>query len=50
MDLIRESKESDAARLSAMEKRVLITKAVATTHELMAKRGAFKRAFIATGT
>ena len=50
MDLIRESKESDTARLSAMEKRILITKAVALTYELLAKRGAFKRAFIATGT
>ena len=50
LGLVRVSKESKTTRLSAMEKRILITKAVAEKHELMAKSGAFKRAFIATGT
>ena len=36
--------------MSAMEKRICITKVVANTHEALAKAGAFRRAFIATGT
>ena len=49
-ELVRESKDSKSPHLSAMEKRILITKAVAEKHELLAKSGAFRRAFIATGT
>ena len=40
----------EAIRLSALKKRVLITKAVANVHEQLARSGAFQRSFIATGT
>ena len=36
--------------MKPLEKRVLITKIVADTHERLALSGAFERAFIATGT
>ena len=36
--------------MTAAERRILITKSVANTHDRLWKTGAFKRAFIATGT
>ena len=50
MKLIRLAEDAKTARMSAMEKRIMITKAVAETHERLAKSGAFRRSFIATGT
>ena len=45
------SKDKSSFRMSAMEKRICITKVVANTHEALAKAaGVFRRAFIATGT
>ena len=35
---------------TVMDKRILITKAIAEAHERLAKKGAIRRSFIATGT
>ena len=45
-----DAKESSSVKLSAQEKRILITKAIGDVHERLLKGGAFKRSFIATGT
>ena len=37
-------------KLSALKKRVLITKAVGDVLELLCRNGAFRRSFLATGT
>ena len=50
MKLLQQRKENSPVRLTALAKRVLITKAVARAHERLATRGSFGRAFIATGT
>ena len=50
MKLLRERKEKSPGRLTALAKRVLITRADARVHERLAARGTFRRAFIATGT
>ena len=50
MKLIRSAKDAKTVRMSAMEKRIIITKAAAETHERLAKSGAFRRSFIETGT
>ena len=50
MKLLQERKENSPVRLTALAKRVLITKAVARVHERLATRGSFRRPFIATGT
>ena len=48
--MIRESNLENLVHMTAMDKRILITKAIAEAHERLAKKGAFRRAFIATGT
>ena len=48
--MIRESNPENMVHMTAMDKRILITKAIAEAHERLAKKGAFRRAFIATGT
>ena len=48
--MIRESNPENMMHMTAMDKRILITKAIAEAHERLAKKGAFRRAFIATGT
>ena len=50
MKCLRENKKLDKLKLTPLQKRILITKAVAETHHSLARSGAFKRAFIATGT
>ena len=50
MRLIRENKGTDSTRMNPLEKRVLTTKIVAETHEQLARSGAFRKAFVATGT
>ena len=50
MRLIRKNKEATSIKMKPLEKRVLITKIVAETHERLARDGVFKRAFLATGT
>lgn len=50
MRKINESNGGSIVQMTAQEKRVLITRAVADVHERLAKSGAFRRAFIATGT
>ena len=50
MQLMRESEGSDIFRMKPLEKRVLMTKIVADTHERLARNGTFERAFVATGT
>ena len=50
MKQFREHKKLESLRLSPLKKRILITKTVADTHESLARSGAFKRAFVATGT
>ena len=50
MRIIRNSNGSSALTMPPLEKRVLITKTVADTHQRLAKSGAFRRSFIATGT
>ena len=50
MKKLRLASDNKMVRLSAMERRIVITKAVAETHERLAKKGAFRRSFIATGT
>ena len=50
MKLLRESKGTESIRLNPLAKRVLITKAVADTHNRLAISGGFRRSFIATGT
>ena len=49
MEQLRKGGQS-SLKLPAMMKRIIITKAVADTHEFLARNGGFKRAFIATGT
>ena len=50
MELIRLAKDAKMLRMSAMERRIIITKAVAEIRERLAKSGEFRRSFIATGT
>ena len=50
MRKIRENQRALTTRVKPMFQRVLITKVVAETHERLARNGAFKRAFLATGT
>ena len=50
MELIREGKNPATERLSPARKRIIITKAIADTHERLARSNAFRRSFIATGT
>ena len=50
MSIITNSNGSRALTLSPLEKRVLISKTVADTHQRLGKSGAFRRSFIATGT
>ena len=50
MRLIRENKGTDSTRMKPLEKRVLITNIVAETHAKIARSGAFRKAFVATGT
>ena len=50
MRKINVSNLESLVKMTAKEKRVLITKAVANVHERLAKSDAFRRAFIATGT
>ena len=49
MEQLRRGGQS-SLKLPAMMKRIIITKAVADTHEFLARNGGFKRAFTATGT
>ena len=48
--MIRECSSEKIVSMTAMDKRILITKATADAHERLAKNGAFRRSFIATGT
>ena len=50
MELLRAEKQPTNTRLSAMEKRIIITKAVAETHYRLARNGSFRGAFISTGS
>ena len=50
MKKIRENQGALTTRLKPLDKRVLVTKVVGETHERLARNGAFKRAFLATGT
>ena len=50
MRLIREKANPASLRMKPLEKRVLITKIVADTHERLAREGAFRRAFLGTGS
>ena len=50
MKKIREGKNPATEGLSPAKKRILITRAVADTHERLAQSNAFRRSFIATGT
>ena len=50
MQLIQKCDGGSPSRMKPMEKRILITKVVAETHERLALAGAFKRSFLATGT
>ena len=50
VELINENKGESLPRIKPLQKRVLITKIVADTHERLARSGSFRRAFLATGT
>ena len=50
MRLIQKCDGASPSRMKPMEKRILITKVVAETHERLAQAGTFKRSFLATGT
>ena len=50
MKLITESDGASSIKMKPMDKRVLITKVVADTHERLARSGIFKKAFLGTGT
>ena len=50
MELLRDRNGESPKRMKPLDKRVLITKIVAETHERLARAGFFKRAFLATGT
>jgi len=50
MKNIRSGKEAKDIGMTPSEKRILITKIVADTHEYLAKRNSFERSFIAKGT
>ena len=46
----RDPTKLNYTKLSALKKRVLITKAVGDVHERLCRNGAFRRSFLATGT
>ena len=50
MKRIRNANGLEKSRITPFEKRVLITKVVADTHERLSKTSAFRRSFIATAT
>ena len=50
MRLIKKNDGASTVKLKPMDKRVLITKVVADTHERLAANESFERAFLATGT
>ena len=50
MRLLANNSGATTARMKPLAKRVLITKVVADTHERLARCGAFRRSFVATGT
>lgn len=50
MRMLRERGEESSIRMKPIDKRVLITKVIADTHDSLARAAVFKRSFLATGT